>query len=240
MVLVSGGSKCGKTSLIHRCAHWLKDHPPAGHQVGITNLTRDDAKGASIDVRMRDVWKRLLHELRFSGIFERHELDLLSEQIDEPPVQAYDTLSRLLRPKSWILVLLLPQSSVAEELVRFGHLAAEPNLLFFTETSYEGVARDGVRLLSPDAPPLWLSVGTLDVEDGWAYLSHFVADGSSPAVTEETMRKVVQERNLGVQPMTVTGLQRLMRGMWQYAVEHGKTDLTFEDFMTYAYRTAEY
>ncbi|TMQ91029.1 hypothetical protein ETD83_32770 [Actinomadura soli] len=240
MVLVSGGSKCGKTSLIHRCAHWLKDHPPTDHQVEIFNLTRDDARAGSIDDRMRDVWKRLLRELKFAGIFEQHELDLLGEEINEPPVQAYETLSRLLRLKSWIFVLLLPQSSVAEELVRYGHLAAEPNLLFFTETSFEGVADDGVRLLSSTAPPLWLSVGTLGVEDGWTYLSHFVADGSMPAVTEETMRKVIQERNLGIQPMTVTGLQRLMRGIWQYAAEHGRTDLTFEDFKTYAYRTADY
>ncbi len=241
MVLVSGGSKCGKTSLIHRCAHWLDSHPPANHQIQIINLTRDNAKAGSIDDRMRDVWKRLLRELKFSsGIFDQHELTLLAEETDEPPVQAYETLSRLLRLKSSIFVLLLPQSTVSEELVRYGHLAAEPNLLFFTETSYKGVAEDGVRQLSSTVPPLWLSVGTLSVEDGWTYLSHFVADASGPAVTEETMRKVIQERNLGMQPMTVTGLQRLMRGIWKYASEEGRTDLTFEDFTTYAYRTADY
>lgn len=241
MVLVSGGSKCGKTSLIHRCAHWLQDHPPAGHRPMIIDLTRDHAKAGSIDDRMREAWKRLLRELKFStGIFQKEELDLLGEEIDEPPAQAYETLSRLLRQKKWIFILLLPQSTVPEELVRYGHLAAERNLLFFTETSYEDVAETSARQLSTAAPPLRLSVGTLGAEDGWAYLSHFVADGSGPAVTEETMRRVIQERNLGDQPMTVTELQRLMRGIWNYAAEHGRTDLTFDDFKTYTYRTAEY
>ncbi|GGQ45445.1 hypothetical protein BKA00_006357 [Actinomadura coerulea] len=239
MVLVSGGSKCGKTSLIHRCAHWLRDHPPADHRPMIIDLTRDHAKAGSIDDRMGEVWKRLLRELKFSGIFEKEELGLLGEETGGPLALAYETLSRLLQQKKWIFMLLLPQSTVPEELVRYGGLAAERNLLFFAETSYEDVAETSARQLYA-APPLRLRVGTLGAEDGWAYLSHFVPDGSGPTVSEETMRKVIQERNLGVQPMTVTELQRLMRGIWSYAAEHGRTDLTFDDFKTYAYRTAEY
>lgn len=86
-----------------------------------------------------NAWKRLLHELKFSsGSFDRHELDLPGEETDEPPAQAYETLSGLLRLESWIFVLLLPQSTVPEDLV------------------------------SEIAPPLWLSVGTLGEEDGRA------------------------------------------------------------------------
>ena len=238
VVLTAGGSGCGKTSLMHRCAAWLMSAPPAGHQVRIVDLTREGRSGWGCEQRIRHLFDRLADELE--SLFDGDALRILDERRGNPDRIA-PALSKVLRANSEIAVVLLPSSEVPDEIVRLAGLT-DRHMLLLAETSFADVAGTCARKLGPASatPVPQLHVGELTVEDGWRYVSHHFArhgGGPWPDVTEDTMRALVEKRGR----MSVKELQMLLHGKYQEIADSGQADgpaLTFEDFSEYYFRTA--
>ncbi|GAA2610444.1 ATP-binding protein [Actinomadura fulvescens] len=241
VVLASGGSGCGKTSLMHRCAHWLQEQGGADPRVIIVDLTPDDRKGADTEQRVRHICARLSDELESEGLFGAEQLAVLRDRRDDP-YQALPVLSKYLGNEKVVAVVLLPPSDLAEEVLRFADLVRK-NVLFFAETAYDHVAHKCARMLGPGSPtPIeQLQVGQLKVEDGWGYVHHHLTrrpDLRVPAVTEQTMRTVVEKRISGAGGMTVKELQTLLHGIFQEALAAAAPTLEFRDFADYYIRSA--
>jgi len=241
VVLTTGGSGCGKTSLMHRCAHWLDahwrdGHPSACQAVQIINLTGDGRKGSDSEQRVRHIFERFADELELH--LKPEEVQLLTDRRGDADRLA-PALSKVLSAKSTIAVVLLPSSEVPDEVERYAGLVRK-NILFLAETAFDNVAEHCGRRLGPTSatPVPQLRVGELTVEDGWRYVSHHFArhaGGPLPTVTEETMRTVVQKRGR----MSVRELQILLHGKFEELPADGQVAaLTFEDFSEYYFRTA--
>ncbi|MFG2000879.1 ATP-binding protein [Spirillospora sp. NPDC048911] len=241
VVLAVGGSGCGKTSLMHRCAHWLQEQAPGDPRVIIADLTADDRRGADTEQRVRHICARLSDELEGEGLFGAEQLAALRDRRDDP-YQALPVLSKYLGNEKVVVAVLLPPSDLAEEVLRFAELARK-NVLFFAETAYDHVAEQCARRLGPGSPaPIdQLRVGLLDVEDGWRYVHHHLArqpDLAVPAITEQTMRRVMEKRVSGAGGMTVKELQTLLHGIFQEALDRPVQALEFRDFADYYIRSA--
>ncbi|QXJ25552.1 hypothetical protein AGRA3207_007063 [Actinomadura graeca] len=242
VVLTTGGSGCGKTSLMHRCAAWVKGAPPPGHAAQIVDLTREGRSGWDSERRVRHLFERLADELE--SLFDDDAMRMLDERRGDPDRVA-PALSKALRAASEIAVVLLPPSEVPDEVVRIAGLTGK-SMLLLAETSVEQVAAACAHTLGPACatPVPQLRVGELAAEDGWRYVSHHFArhrhrhgGGAWRDVTEDTMRTLVEKRGR----MSVKELQMLLHGKYQEIADSGQAngpDLTFEDFSEYYFRTA--
>jgi len=239
--LAVGGSGCGKTSLMHRCAHWLQEQS-VDPRVVIVDLTQDDRKGADIEQRLRHVFARLIDELEVEGLFSEQQLASLRER-REDPFQACPVVSKCLVGEKVIAAVLLPPSDLSDEVSRYAQLVRK-NLLFVAETSFDHVAEACAHRLGPTSstPVRQLRVGKLSVEDGWRYAHHHLALSEAaglPTLSEQTMRAVVEARITGTTGgMTVKELQTLLHGIYGEAGDAARPALEFRDFAAYYMRTA--
>jgi energy-coupling factor transporter ATP-binding protein EcfA2 len=235
LVVVTGEPGCGKTSLIHRCAAWLRDELAKVHLTGeIFTLTDSGEPNQSMMLRMEHVVTDLVDNLRDErrGISLRH-IEALELKIREAR-EIQDTSDRQVRhaalmdrvyrylmndalPADRVAIVLLPPSSdLVDEIKSYAGFSRHPRMVFFAETDYiEAVHRTWHTITMSDRmAPILLEVGPLNARDGWIYAharqKSYPADGSFRRVSEETMLRVTRE---GVR--SVRWLHKLLHGVYE-------------------------
>lgn len=132
LVLVSGEKGCGKTTLINRCAHWLRGRIEADRQdVEVVDLTREAQDTDTIPVRRSTVSRALVDNLHALTLLKS---DLVYETRDDAD-STYRNLPTCLAASQWLIVLL-PRAELAEEL-RYYAVRAPKRMVFFAETTPE-------------------------------------------------------------------------------------------------------
>ncbi|MGH3821269.1 MAG: hypothetical protein ACRDRA_00250 [Pseudonocardiaceae bacterium] len=196
LVVVTGKPGCGKTSLINRCAAWLRDElaevestaviipltrsakldDPITHRMEqvITDVI-DHLSNEQHEVRAQDIelLRRKIREIqettRIRSVIGREDRQKqLIAQVD----RVYKYIMQEALPDDRIAIILLPPSSeLVNEITHYADFARYPRIVFFAETDYvDDVRRMWPRISTNDRrTPILLKVGPLNTGDGWTY-----------------------------------------------------------------------
>jgi hypothetical protein len=247
LVVVLGGQGCGKTSLVNRCAAWvqtsLADH---GVTPMIFDLTRTSRDSQPTPERMSAVCAMIIDQLELDQRLAPPVLaELRSRQRSPDPMYHYlslalDRLAARGGTPLAAVVLLPPSQELRMEILEYARVV-RPRLVFFAESSYldpQGSWQAGLDRASP-APPIALTVGGLEPEDGWLYAQARLRghDGGKPVpiVRRETMDRVVRAPGPS---LTIEQLLRLLFGVYDEVLARPApaAEVTFEDITEYYFR----
>ncbi|MGH3549814.1 MAG: ATP-binding protein [Pseudonocardiaceae bacterium] len=234
LVVVSGEPGCGKTSLINRCAAWLRDELAEVQLKGeIFTLTDSGTPSQPIMLRMEQVVTDLVDNLRDErrGVSPQH-IDLLErrireiEDIEETSDRQIRHLAKVDRvyrnlhdalPEDRIAIVLLPPSAdLVDEIKSYADFVRHPRIVFFAETDYvEAVQRTWPTMVTRDRmAPILLKVGQLNARDSWTYTDarqgSYSGDGSFPKVSEDTILRVTRKG-----AWSIGGLHRVLHGVYE-------------------------
>ncbi|PRY37832.1 ATP-binding protein [Umezawaea tangerina] len=239
-VLVTGESTCGKTSLINRCAAWLRDRlGVALLRTLIVDLTREGATAAqSVHERMTVICRRLLDELGQERVPDASVITELAERCERPDL-FYPYLANNIPDDVRLVILLPPTDELIEELVRYATLARR-KMVIFAESAYlnQGQVNDLVAGRGNRDSTIVLGVGQLREGD----VRRFVRDrlerhsdsGEYPWMDDETIEKVaVPLRSIGT-------VQRILYEVYEDRRRSGLTYsrgdvVTYQDITEFVY-----
>lgn len=246
LTVALGWDGCGKTSLLNRCANWVKAELRQGcHIVSLVDAARDSDPR---EVRENRVFKLLVHELFARDLIDPKQREDLTEALDKGDLDfGYFYASRyVLKPKNVVLVVLLPRTEIPLEVESYAK-RAYPNLVFLAESrKVEAVGSYWPRIESAhdSSTPIRLEVGTLAQGDGWAFVQARKGDRTDapdyPYVSEETIRRVTVARKL-----SIGELHKLLYGTYQELLEQIKDsgsvgspmgEVTLLDLMEFHFR----
>jgi len=236
LVLVSGGTGCGKTSLIHRCVQWLIERPVPEVGTQVVDLT-GDTDTTSVDQRLPIIYERLIDDLWFAQALTDPEHTELRQRLANLPV-AYPYLSRLLARRATAALVLLPPTHVSTEII-FYRRVIRRNMVFFAETSEDSVVREYRRAFaaSGSAQLIDLRVSGLEVADGWRYvadrLAPHTARAERPTIREDVIRSVMEERSLNHLKMSVRELETTLTAVYAAVQARGADAVELSDFTEY-------
>ncbi|WP_370335864.1 ATP-binding protein [Catenulispora sp. MAP5-51] len=235
--LIHGHEGCGKTSLIHRCAHRLtRDIQSSDLEHIIIDLTTEPVTGYSVEMRLRHVCNRVIDELDMRRVFNGDERSTLASRGDNPS-SAYPYLSHLLKDKRKIISILLPSSEISDEVKTYGGLARD-HIFFFCESSYPNVALDCSSHAGPASakPVIQLNVDVLTVDDGWTFTHDRISRSTTPgtpAVNKATIHKFMKARIEGRGRTTIRELQITCLNVFEEAISRRATRVEYADFTEY-------
>lgn len=232
LVVVTGGTGCGKSSLIHRCVHELRKRT-ACKVVDLTMVSSIDADGKQLSEKgVQTYLDRLAHTFLT-------ELSNQFEHVPRPGSEAgpaestYRMASAHLSEAQAVAAVILPPfvDAVASrgpfQAVSYGyhpvrHYLSFRNsrLIFFAESSNPGKVQKWYERLSGQEidDVLVAEVGPLRQKDGWLFARerlNLCPDTGVPRVQEETMRSVVRRDG----EMSVAQLHRLLIDVWEEAID---------------------
>ncbi|WP_327345018.1 ATP-binding protein [Streptomyces europaeiscabiei] len=238
VVLITGPGGSGKTSLLHRCA-WTAQRflasQPQPQPVVVIDLTSDGLIGSDTSARSRHICSRLHDELKFHRLFDKPDSDELEKKAEDPP-KFYPYLSRLLKDKDRVLIILLPPSEVADEVHSYNSYS-HGMIVFYCESSYAEVC--GIDTAPAGMKPIFhVELGVLEEADGWTFVQHRLdrarATGKSfPDIEEGVIREFMQARIRGRGKTTVRELQMTCENVFEAAVSSSLTRVTYANFTQY-------
>jgi hypothetical protein len=147
LVVVTGDRGCGKTSLIQRCAYWLKSQQQIACNVTVLDLTDEPWQSDSRERRMARIFDRVKYVL--AGQISESAMALIAppDRANRDLTDDFFYLGEALRsgavgnsPRPIALVVLLPalrDSHVAEEIRQYYELVC-PGIFFFAEVLTDG------------------------------------------------------------------------------------------------------
>jgi hypothetical protein len=231
LTIAYGDTGCGKSSLIHRCAHHVRTGLPDGRAV-VVDLTVGAFSQDTVERRMFDVGVAIVDHLVATRM-------LGDERIDPPdaPDQVssfYRRLSAVLARVPAVLVVLLPAThDLVGELQLYAQHAALPRLMFFAETSAVdrvGEALDPLPAAVRDEVVL-LRVGPLNAEDGWALVAARTRNGvgGRRRVDRATMRTAGAQ----IPPAPIAQMVSMLVDLWDDTNEGANEEIRLQDIYLY-------
>lgn len=239
LVVVVGQEHCGKTSLLNRCAAWVRsalttDGSGGGGpatEVHVLNLVDACERNKSVLDRQQGVYSCVVDELERRDQLTAEQVKELREREDKLD-RGYRYLGLNLRPEALVVVLLPPTELLAEvvEYARF----TQRRLLFMVETAeVDLIERKWSEVADvSSAEPLRLKVSLLKEGDGWEFVKsrhrlHPKGD-ACPKVTESAVQKVIETWK-----PSIGQLQTLLYGIYnEMLVEQraeARTEVSFDD-----------
>lgn len=220
LVVVSGETGCGKTSLIHRCIDHLYGMPSAGgDQTIIVDLL---TSGAVRDLFMleREAVPLTCVEV---GTRLRQQHPSLSDLPVQPPAAFYRALSDELTARSLTLIIALPRLVDVETQLTAYRRLTHPGIVFFMETTEPHAVRDWLAGIAPAEREniITLEVGPLARGESWRYASDLLSRtpvGEPSIVLDQTSMDHLESV---LPPMSIRTLHRLLSGLWERVVGAG-------------------
>lgn len=239
LILIKGEAGCGKTSLMHRCAHWTRQNGKGanGIHVVIADLTKDNLAGMSADARMNNIYSRIVDEIQFENFIDHARIDSLSAKRQDFAA-GFPYLSRVLAGEEVLLLVLLPEIELSVDLTNLCH-STKRNIVFFTESSFPAVT-GFTSFPTQIPPPILLEVGLLTRNDGWKFVESRLRliSPAAPLVTipEEVVNKFMEVRIGGRGAMNVRELHLAMAEVYDQALVDKPDAISFDDFSQYYLR----
>lgn len=252
LVVVTGGSGCGKTSLIHRCVDYVqREINPAMCAVVDLSTTMEamgpDADSAAEPEQIRGYLDRLAHMVMTQLAEEHADFEEPGTAV-RPANSAYAKTSAQLKKINGVAVIILPPfedavvapqapgGGPARHPVRHYMNFRHPRMIFFAEClNTDGVTRwhDHISSMAAKEDVLLLRVGPLRRIDRWIFAASRLQQCPHPGVprvSEETMLEGISDDN----PMSLSQLQMLCHTVWD-DVRHrpGTSEVTPEDIRRY-------
>lgn len=247
LAVALGWDGCGKTSLLNRCAAWVKGKlDKSCHIVSFSGTGRDNEPREDRENR---VFKLLIHEFDDRDLLDDKQRDELKAALDKGDLDLgyYYASKYVLKPKNMILVVLLPRTEIPLEVENYASWA-HPYIVFLAESRRVELVDSHwpvIERARNSALPVRLDVGTLADDDGWAFVQSRKGDRTDapnyPFVSEETIRRVTEARKL-----SIGELHNLLYGTYQEALKKGKAsgaissgsmgEVTLLDLMTFHFR----
>ncbi|WP_148272307.1 hypothetical protein [Micromonospora maris] len=240
MLIATGGEGCGKTALLHRCAHWLHTQlQGCGLESQIVDLTDETGLGLASDARLRHWTERLVDRLGIKNTLPPALQKDLSDRKGDPRI-ALPFLGDLLESTSKVLHVILPEIEFLNEATLLASLA-RPYMKLYTESTSEDLRR---ALRVPGTPGLnsvvELEVGVLSVDDGWVFVERRLAAATltetAPTIDEQTVRRYMDERIKGRGTTTIRELNLILAAVFADAQQNSRTTIEFSDFSAYYLR----
>ncbi|GAB3139387.1 hypothetical protein GCM10027290_08490 [Micromonospora sonneratiae] len=238
LVIVAGPEQCGKSALVNRCAHWVRERlMEVHHAAAVIDLTRVVELTETQAERRRSVCRTLINRLWQTGaVTDQQLLDFRAE-----PDDAYPYLAGAVQERFVAIVLLPPSGELARELVQYAR-DAQAKILFFGESSYTSYVETAWPELerAGTAPPIYLTVGSLTKRDAGRFaddrLRRSPHGPKLPPVKPDTLDLVTEKR-----PMSIGELQTLLYGLYEeLRREPGLTDeVTYQYISEFYLRKAK-
>ncbi|MFC4018946.1 hypothetical protein ACFOW4_13475 [Micromonospora sp. GCM10011542] len=240
MVVAVGGEGCGKTALLHRCAHWL-DAELRSCKIDslIVDLTDETGLGLASDVRLVHWTERLVDRLAIKNVLRPALQKQLSDRKGDPR-STLPFLGDLLESIPKVLHVILPGIEFLNEATVLASLA-RPYLNLYTECASDDLRR---ALKVPGTPGLdsvvELEVGVLSVDDGWIFVESRLAAAAlaatAPTIDEATVRRYMAERINGRGTTTIRELNLICAAVFADAQTNSRQAIEFGDFSAYYLR----
>lgn len=253
LVLVAGQGGCGKTSLMNRCAHWLRKELKASHKitVEVIDLTKASSTTDTVPDRMTQASRRLADEIRVSRVVSGDdalaELAASRDRVGE----FYPRLSRALNDRMVLAVLLPPidlvvqTEEIMQEIADYRRLVDGKLVMFIEVTLADGQTdRLAATKASVGARPLVLPVRPLKDGDGAVFSDVRLALhrqlGDFPELTQEAKEKIDDIPNI-----SVSFLQNLLYGVYEERRRSNdrysaQDEVSYADITDYVYRNSDF
>jgi len=242
LVLTTGHTKCGKSSLINRCADWvatkLDERKIRCEVLDLTSALTGRPQESMPD-RMRVVCDSLFVELIRRDLLRSDALDLLSGDRDQPD-RIYPTLPQAVTDAT-ALVVLLPKSDLVNEVLRYAALA-RARILFLVESEHlrDDEVDEIVDGLQQWSQPIVLSVGSLSPGDVRRFasdrLTRHRALGTYPDLDQDTMAAMENLlKSIGETQRALHGTYELKRRNGVDYDENGS--VTYQEIVEFRYST---
>lgn len=161
LVLVYGETGCGKSSIMHRCAHWVERGMPPG-KARVCDLSGETTSGP--ETRMRQLGERLVDKIGGLGLLSQQRLADLREIRSTDLGQILPLVSDSLAADTALILILPPMTHMGE----MKHLwnAVRPKIAVLVESPGLDLADRCDQELSSDLTMLIrLGVGPLGAGD---------------------------------------------------------------------------
>lgn len=239
--LVTGSDGCGKSALLNRCAHYFKVQHASKLEAVIIDLSDEGQPSLPVAEKVAAACQLILdHVELIDGLLSTAQEQRLQSRIDRP-LQALDYLSSTLLSKKKCLVIILPAIELVEELKSYTTLRRK-GVFLLCETSEPVVREYATAHYGPAVqfPINLMSLGVLNPEDGWKLVSARAAnaDENSPVISELAIRQFMDTRIGSSGKTTIRELQVACKEVTSHAIEHGKSEIVFDDFAHYYLRAA--
>jgi hypothetical protein len=256
LVVVTGDSGCGKTSMVKRCALWLELKLQEQYLSPVkVDLTGENLVHEDIKTRLRRVFGSVLRHMR--GGLDSTTVTLLRDlgksERDGDLDDAFEWLADELlavpadAAKRPVAIVLLPTCPTAKEVLRYAAIARQ-GLIFFAEVADPQEARQCDAELRDQRNSrflaLHLKVGKLKPGDGRLFAnnvnlrhSETTSTASFPRMTDEVIDTHL-EAMIKDPGMSILRLRRLASGACREAVRRGGATIEVVDVANYHYRLA--
>lgn len=256
LVVVTGDRGYGKTSLIHRCVHHLKQSLTDA-SLKIVNVTRFPpftAPSPDGQFVLDNYFDRLAHTV-LTDLRRQDERYPDPGATPMPATSAYVNLSGKLRQHREVAAIILPafqdQVTSPGQGDDYALARAHPvhhymgfsvgRIMFFLESNNPEAVRSWHRHLDGDgrAEALVLNLGPLNPRDGWTFAGGRL--GRAPGATWPTVDKQMMENLLEMYPgKTLSGLRELCHDVWRQAIADGDAEVTEKHIREYHERQQDF
>jgi hypothetical protein len=232
IAIAVGDKQYGKTALLNRCAHWLREtinsagaggDPPTTAKI-IDLRWVHVADNQPTAERMKKVCQDLMSELQSEQC-----LKAKWEEHQREPNYLLHNLPRHLRPNLVIIALLPPTSDVVSELVEYARLVPK-KVILLCETSFaERLTKVDAEFQSAATVPVILRLGTLRPSDGAIFYQErrrlYPQVGDIPEPTKNALSDLIK-----VKDMSVGEFQQILYGVYEQVQQRRPpvTKLTFK------------
>jgi hypothetical protein len=199
LVLVTGDARCGKSSIVNWCAHHALERMKAENlRPQLIDLRRTfdgETDELELTVRRQRVSDRLVSELLNKALVLSDQRQDLAADRDHADRVFLTLPGRLNTENADSLVILLPDTEIPSEVIKYSSLARERMLIIVESRWY---LDDQVRKVVDGAsiPPVVLEVGALKEGDAQRFVNarfkKSSVQGTYPALEADTVKKAAK------------------------------------------------
>lgn len=239
-VLACGPDGCGKSALLHRCAHYLKKRldDDENHEAVVIDLSGDGQPTLPVNQKLGTAWTLIADRIEFEdGLLSDAQLKRLRER-DGDPLNGLSYLTRILLGKSKCLLVILPPIELHDELCAY-LVMQRRGVFLFCESSNSKVRHYCQKHHGPAAqsPICLMTLDVLRLEDGWKFVSDRIggADAGFPSVEEAGINEFMQIRGR----TTIRELNVACTEVAAHAIHNESQTIGLDDFAHYYLRAGE-